>query len=208
MTARDFRKDVKRGNYWENKLKNKLATIMFPKSIQMMKYGNENLAETQLQRQGIDGEITLKKIRFDIKTRANYTHKFKDILIETVSVVEEDIPGWFYYSQADFIAYTWENENGTNLIDGYLLFLQNKKLKSWFEENKHHFNSPSDAETYDKLKDRRWHTSNKTPKISSFPKDTLIRFDPTISLETQLSILDYLEEPDNNNPQQAELNDF
>lgn len=208
MTTRDFRADVKRGNYWEDKLKDKLANIMFHESIRMMKYGSENLAETQLQREGIDGEIILKTIKFDIKTRANYTHKWKDILIETVSVVEKDKPGWFYYSKADFIAYTWENENDTNLIDGYLLFLQNKKLKSWFEENKHSFYSPSDAETYDKLTGRRWHTPNKAPKISTFPQDTLIRFNPTISLETQLSILDYLKDEEHTYEEQMELGDF
>lgn len=130
----------------------------------------------EVQKHGIDGFLTTKKPTVDTKTRGYDAYRYHDILIETLSIRERDILGWFYTTNADVIAYVWTNSSGTNLVDGYLLFMSDS-VRQWFETNKNQFKVKI---AHSKAKGKEWTTENRAVPISQFPKGTLYRFNPQI----------------------------
>ena len=184
MNVHNFNEKVR-----EEKLKNKLAKILFTKSVKRIPFDPNRVYRVKLQKACIDGIIHQKTVTFDIKVRDFHFLRFKDILIETVSVVESNKSGWFYYTKSNFIVYVWKNERGTNLKDGYFLFIQDRKLRDWFEENRSrhpikHARSTRNGYT--------WRTENVAVPIKDFPSGTIMRFNPRLSLELQeINLLDF-----------------
>jgi len=185
--SNDFEEKLKEGNVWEELLKEKLAKVLFTESVKRIEYSDGEY-EAELQKTGIDGIINRKVVTFDVKARKHWCYKHNDILIETVSVVENDILGWFYTSKADFVAYVWENEDRTDLIDGYLIFIQDIDLKVWFEVHHERF-IEKEAES----NNHQWHTLNRVVPIDEFPDGTILQFNPTINLQSQkIDLLEHL----------------
>ena len=91
------------------------------------------------QNEGLDAGVVWEKATFDTKVRDYDSRKYGDVLIEIVSVIETQKPGWYYTSKADYIAYVWWNPKKTDLYEGYLISLQSPKLREWFERNQQQF---------------------------------------------------------------------
>ena len=104
-------------------------------------------------------------------------YKWNDILIETVSIIEQRKLGWFYTSKADIVPYVWENPSRTNLIDGYFVFIQNKELREWFEEYKRKHPLKKRI-AHSESKTGFWSTENYAVAIQDFPDRSILRFNP------------------------------
>jgi hypothetical protein len=167
----DFGKCVQIGETGEKLTKENIGEIFRPVVMHYL-YG-ENVHATTMQRNGIDFKIQKEKIDFDVKCRDYGTYKYNDILIETVSVVENNKPGWLYTSKSDVVVYAWFNHNKTGFIDGYLLFLN--CIKKFTLNYK---NTPSQikhAKTYHM--GNTWTTRNIAIPINDFPTSCLLRID-------------------------------
>lgn len=125
------------------------------------------------QRAGVDVQTFQKPLEFDVKSRDYYAHRYKDILVETISVVEKNKPGWVYYTRSDYIVYVWFNKTKTRFVDGYLIDLP--KFKPFFEENITTFEQPRDAMT--KHGYIVWHTRNKAVPIYRIPQNCIKHID-------------------------------
>ena len=90
---------------------------------------NQILYETDKdkQRAGYDFEYKTRKIKVDIKTRDYNYYKYKDILIEIISIDTTNTKGWYYTSEADIIVYGWLNKDENSFIDMYCINLENTK---------------------------------------------------------------------------------
>lgn len=181
MRVNDWSSCLSLGINWEEKLKIKIGHIRQVQEIKQIDYSKN----PELQKKGVDLRLKTVNEDIDIKTREFYSYKWKDILLETLSVVEKDILGWFYTTQAHIISYVWLNESKTNLIDGYLIFIT-PQLRKWFDQNKHRFrikiaHSNNDGEI--------WSTENYAVPISAFPKGSIIRFNPHLNLSQQSNLL-------------------
>ena len=124
----------------------------------------------EIQLDGIDQIANLEKATFETKTRLAYASKYNDILLELRT---GDKNGWFYTSKADYIAYVILNEYKTDLIQGYLINIQNPRLRQFVNENlKRYHHIFADSEN----KGEYWDTENIAIPISDFPKGTLFEF--------------------------------
>lgn len=189
MKYRIFEEDVGEGDKVDEAIKNKLHDILFNifvvDGIRRIKWKGNDYYATTLQRAGIDGIGKLREIRWDTKVRDWSYWKNHDILIETLSDMKRGKPGWFYYSKADFVIYTWKNEDRNYLVEGYLIFIQNKIFRIWFWENIPHFKRAV-AHSKSIRTGRTWDTMNRIVPIKDFPEGTILRFDPHVSLNNQL----------------------
>lgn len=122
---------------WKNSINlERFTTNLFDKvykkiwDIKEIKYvSNTDYGKTN----GVDKIITLKNgdiIKIEEKIR-DRKYKNKDIVIEEQSNVEKQTHGWIYYSESDYIAYSWF-VNGLSKI----LIIDMKKLKEWYLKNK------------------------------------------------------------------------
>lgn len=194
MKVNIWQENLIEGAKAEEALKEGLHRILFTESVKIIKYG-EDIFSTNLQRSGIDGIAQLKEVKWESKVREYeyYNKNNKDILIETVSNEDTGKPGWFYYSKADFIIYTWKNKFKNFLIDGFFIFIQNPVLRAWFEGEKDRFEE-KEAVSIDKNTGNIWRTLNRVVPTKSFPKDTILHFSPFLSLDKQqIDLSKYLE---------------
>jgi len=190
MKTNIFRDCLKEGAVGEDAVKESLSSILFTESARAIKYG-KNIFSTNLQRKGVDGLIEIKEVKYETKMRGYQYHRYKDLLIEEISVVENKKPGWFYYSIADFVVYVWKNSAGTAILDGYFIFIQNPVLRNWYEENKEKYQTKT-AESRDN--GITWHTLNRAIPIKDFPENTILNFKPNISLDKwQSKLLNFLD---------------
>ena len=124
----------------------------------------------EIQRKGIDLFLAFEKPNIEIKSRLSYVLKYNDILLELRT---GNKLGWFYTSQADYIAYVIFNEQKTDLVKGYLIALQNPKLRTFVEDNiekyEHKTADSEDQGSY-------WNTDNIAIPITDFPEGTLFEF--------------------------------
>lgn len=158
----------------------KIARIIHVKSVESINYADQ----PEIQRQGIDGIITLEKPKIETKTRDYYCHRFHDILLETKSVIENNKLGWFYTTQANIVAYVWKNPSGTNLYDGYLIFIT-PELREWFDKNKHRFKR---WVAHTECNNRQWSTENYAVPIKEFPKNSIKNFEPYLDITEQADL--------------------
>lgn len=178
-----FDDNLSNGKKWELPLLKKISRLRLKEKIT---YLNNN---REFQRKGIDGILYAEKAKIDPKARKHSAYKWNDILLETLSVRERNKLGWFYTSESDIIAYVWENQSRTNLIDGYFIFLQNQTLREWFEKYKKQH--PEKIRVAYSIKNNsRWSTENYAVPLKKFPKGTILRFNPKLpSMGNQTKLL-------------------
>jgi len=178
-----FDENLRNGQKWEVELLRKISRIRLKEKIKFLTNNDE------FQRKGIDGILYAEKAKIDPKTRGYFAYKYNDVLIETLSVIEQKKLGWWYTTEADIIAYVWKNPSGTNLIDGYFIFVQDKNLRSWFEQYKiQHLEKRRIASS--ERNGSIWHTENFAVPIKDFPKGTIMRFNPHVVSKTKNGKLD------------------
>ena len=168
-----FEKNLENGKKWEFPLLEKISRLRLKEKI---KYLGDN---REFQRKGIDGILYAEKAEIDPKVRNYSAYKYEDILIETISIIEQNKLGWFYTSRADIVAYVWKNASGTNLIDGYFVFIQNSKLRTWFEQYKEK-NPEKRRVAYSEANGEVWSTENYAIPIDKFPTGVILQFNPRL----------------------------
>jgi len=168
-----FEDNLRNGKKWELPLLEKISRLRLKEKITCLSNDRE------FQRKGIDGILYAEKAKIDPKARKYSAHKWNDILIETLSVIEQNKLGWFYTSESDIIVYVWENQSRTNLIDGYFIFIQNTTLRVWFEKyKKQHPEKRRVAHSY--RDGSSWTTENYAVPFHEFPKGTILQFNPKL----------------------------
>lgn len=185
MKSNDFGKCLKIGTKGEEMFITTFKGVFEP----ILKKIEYNLFP-QSQRQGVDILLSKNSVEFDVKSRDFSYYKWKDILVETISVIEQDKPGWIYYTKSEYIVYVWFNKLKTKFIDGYLIYLPH--FKPFFEKNINSFRQPNDARS--ELGERIWHTRNKIVPISTIPTDCIKRVDMSVlGVKDQLLLSDFFE---------------
>jgi len=176
MKYRDFIKDLKNGNKWEKKLAPILERFIFTYKAKIMNFST--IEGREKQRKGVDIELVSEEPDIEVKTRHNKYYKNKDILLETVSVIHQNILGWVYTSEADVIAYCWETENKTNLEPiGYLILLQKLRKTDWFKTIENRGVPTKVGSCKNGL---YWESYGRAIPINDFPPGVLYEFDPTL----------------------------
>ena len=182
-----FDVDLENGRKWELPLLEKISRLRLREKVRYLGRNQE------FQRKGIDGIVYAEKAKIDPKSRKYSAYKYKDILIETISVIEKNKLGWFYTSEADVIAYVWENASRTNLIDGYFIFIQDTIFRKWFENYKL-ANPQKRRIAWSQRNGHFWSTENFAVPITKFPKGAVLRFNPKLPSTKKQSTLNSFEE--------------
>lgn len=120
-----------------------------------------------LQKNGCDGVIKFQEVPYDIKCRRFKKMEYvgNDILLETISVVETNKPGWIYYTKSPIVAYFWLNISRSGFLDGYILYME--QVRQFFVGNENRYYKPQNATSY--RNGSIWHTENRAVKINEFP---------------------------------------
>lgn len=162
-----FEENVSQGKICEDKIKMKFKEIFAP-ILNHIIYGN-SIYETNIQKSGVDFIINKKSISFDVKCRDFYSYKFKDILLETISIIEFNKLGWLHTSDSNAIVYLWKNPSGTKFIDGYILFLE--EIRKWIKDRKYPEREACSYNSYG----NSWHTRNICVPIKDFPSNCIMQ---------------------------------
>lgn len=166
----DWNESLKTGKIGENIVKNNFISLL----KQMIDNKNVNIKHIlyeespTIQKSGIDFIFNIDFSKLDIKTRNYYAYKYHDILLETVSIVENNIPGWLYTSKSDIIIYAWLNKESNTFIDGYFLFLN--EIRKYVNKDKYLIKT---AETY--RNGAMWHTNNIAISIEELILNSCIK---------------------------------
>lgn len=185
MKTNTFDEDLEYGLVCEEKVQERFKQFMQPVIHRI--YYNQN---PQLQRKGIDAVITPEQISIDVKCRrySSYVYtKGNDILIETISVIETNKPGWARYTESSSILYMWTNKTEKKFIDGYIILDWNE-FYMWFLDNEYKFEIKN-AESYDKRTGDVWHTQNKVVIVKDIPKHLILRFNKSLFFENEQNTL-------------------
>lgn len=175
----DFNDCLENGNEWEEEIAPKLKQEILNISISQVSYGEE--PEKQLS--GIDQVLSREEFNIDVKVRDS-KYCCNDLFIETISVLDEDKPGWVENEETDIIAYCWENKPGDNLQNGVLLLL-NEHFQEWFEGNKREF---SEKSTKSEDGNSEWVTKGRIVPIERVPEGFIYTdFNPTLPKDLETS---------------------
>jgi len=166
IIIRDFDTDLKNGERAEDLILSKFKTVIQP--IVMHIAYKDGLVAKELQRRGIDAFVQQKESGFDVKVRDFKYYRFKDILLETKSVREKDIPGWLY--KATVVVYLWWNPLRTKFVDGYALFLRN--IRDWMSVTQFNYRKKI---AFSSRNGQQWSTENIIIPISEFPIGCVMR---------------------------------
>ncbi len=185
MIFRDFNTDLKEGEQAEELVLSKFKTIIQP--VVMRIAYKDGLIAKELQNSGIDAYVQKKESGFDVKVRDFKYYRFKDILLETKSVCEKDIPGWLY--KATVVVYLWWNPLKTKFVDGYVLFLQN--IRDWMSVTQFDYKKKI---AFSNRNGQSWSTENIIVPISDFPIGCAVRLNRKEFLDqTQVKLSDYFD---------------
>lgn len=179
-----FEIQLKDSQKWETLIRPRLTEMMITRAIESIDFETD----PDVQRSGIDIILKQEKVSADLKVRSYWTHRFRDILLET------DVggkPGWFYTTKANLIFYVWKNEHETNLVDGYIIHMT-PELREWFEKNKQNFSLKVSKSRSDET-GREWLTENRAVPIDEFPKGSIFRFNPYLDLSEQKKLGEFFE---------------
>lgn len=169
--SHDFEESLEKGLKWEEILKPRLKKVLLTTGLESISF-EEN---PDMQRSGIDMVLQQEENpNIDVKARQNYALGFGDILLETWSVWEENVRGWAFKDDIDLVAYVFENESGTNLVEGYFIVM-NDEFHDWFPDNETNF----PRRTVPNESFGGYTTVNRGVPHEDFPPGTLVEFDPT-----------------------------
>ncbi|MEM2512700.1 MAG: hypothetical protein QXU81_00045 [Candidatus Bathyarchaeia archaeon] len=126
------------------------------------------------QKSGIDMILRLDEARVEVKTRNHKALKYNDIAVETVSVIEENKPGWIFTSRADYIAYVILDRSERRILRGWLLKMPD--FRTWFLSNVQKY---SKHMTKTRRGSREWHTVFATVPLKDIPRSILYQFYPS-----------------------------
>ena len=165
MKANNFNDCLLFGNQGEKAFNNRCITIFKP-------IVEEIFYEKNPEKQKAGYDTILKRdheVKIEIKTRGYTYWHFKDILIETISIIEYNKPGWVYYSEADFIVYLWYDSKNDEILDAYIINF--KPFQKWV--------NAGGLLNFKKMQSQsnggQWHTEGVMIPISEFPQDFLIK---------------------------------
>lgn len=184
----DFDESLKKYESWVKRLIEKIEEFMIKYNIRTIPYGTPR--DIEIQKSGIDIIVKSESSGWEVKIRSSKYYE-KGILLETTSVVEKNILGWLYTSNADVIAYCWLNESSTNLMPhGYFINLNKLRQTKWYEtltEIYYVNHTKSVRKTPDGKK--YWTTEFVTPPIKDFPRHTLYRFNAILPSNYKQTII-------------------
>lgn len=167
-------------------------------------YDPKDSQSINLQNSGIDGIIKLEEFSFETKSRDFKYHKDRDILLETISIVENQTLGWLYSCKAPFIVYVWFNRQKTRFVDGYILNMSMVHL--WVLGRENEFRK---RRTSTNRNGMIWHTEFILVPINWFPVGCLQQIAPYILRKDEQSKLDRFFEWNNGfNSDKINLGDF
>lgn len=175
--TQDWNESLAEGVKWERKLEERLEKVLMTTALERISF--EDDPEAQLS--GIDMVLSQETPKIDVKSRSHVGLRYDDILIETWSVWEEQIPGWFYTTEADLIARVYENEPGTNLEEGYFIVMSDT-FDQWFRDN---YADYDETRQHTVRGGEEWHSAVREVPIEDFPSGTLVEFDPTLYEPTE-----------------------
>lgn len=165
----DFDEQLAMGKRWESELSDRLESVLTHKTIRNILFEEQ----PEMQRAGIDAVIETKTPDIDTKVQRTEHLQTGNLPIETWSVYEETIPGWFYTGESDVIVWAYENQAGNNLHPTGYLMLKDEWLVDWFNGRIDEFREveiPNDG----------WTTVCRLVPIDEFPDHHLIEFNPTL----------------------------
>jgi hypothetical protein len=176
MAIYNFRDSVVKGSIGENmamRIMESLKKYLGHDDAILTPYDKRCPGSLTLQRNGVDGVLMKDDSelwKFEIKTR-DFRQIRDDILIETVSILEQNKPGWFYTSKADWILYQWRGKDGIGIIDGYVIMIKDETLRRWFEHNKNAFEI---KDSHTDMGGEKYTTRNRVVMVRDFPIGTLL----------------------------------
>lgn len=118
-------------------------------------------ANIDKQRKGYD--YIIRDIFFDIKVRDFKYYENRDILLEIISVDNQNTPGWYYTSTADIIVYMFHKINSF-----YYLYLDNLR---------DYMNDKIDSYRSNCAKNKRYNTIIKIIPIADIPLNCIEKID-------------------------------
>lgn len=175
--AFSFTEQLAFGKEWEERASHHLKSMLQSISYQNVSYENR----PELQRAGIDTIFKKDEPAIDVKTQAYDKTKTGNLPLETMSVEEENVPGWLYTSEADLIVWVYPNKAGTNLHHIGYFMPHSDDLVAWFNERLNDFRRvrvPNDTQKYGS-----YHTACRLVPVDDFPDRFLVEFDPRLPTE-------------------------
>jgi hypothetical protein len=169
----DFEQELINAKKWEQLAVKELQPFML--HTKLIEY-SEN---PEIQKAGIDVITTPHSITYDVKTRMKY---YPDILIETVSNIERNIPGWWYTSKADALVYHWLNSQKNRSLKLYIIALQ--MLRDMDFLNNVLAMHPEIELKKSSSNNGTWHTAFYTVPINLFPQDCIAELPPLVTQMT------------------------
>jgi len=187
---RDFIKDAKDAAPWEKRVSEKITYFLRNYMLRRLLYDTSE--GKKLQKKGIDFIVESEKSKHEIKIRDNKWY-LKGLLLETMSVVESNILGWLYTSEADAIGYVWKNKDETNCMPiGYLILLKELRKTQWYNKlpGSYHVFNPKPGSYRDTPNGRiYWTTKFIVPPIKDFPKGIVWKFNAILPSNVKQTFL-------------------
>lgn len=181
-----FIEQLEFGNEWEEVATDHLHELFMSVSATNIDYDER----PELQRAGIDTILSKEQPTIDIKTQRYEYTKSENLPIETVSVLEDQKPGWFYHADSDMVVWVYPNKAETNLYKtGYLMPLTDG-LREWFDDRYADFEFkriPNQTAKYGE-----YHTGIRLVPIDTFPDEYLVSFDPRLPVDRETPQSDIL----------------
>lgn len=165
----DFQEQLNFGKKWEERVRPYLERYL--NALIMENIAFEDEPETQ--RAGIDIRSELIDPDVDVKT---YSHKYiteDTLFIEVLSVMEREVPGWFYDGEFDLMVVIGENKAGTAVYKRGWLVLMQTGIRDWFDE-------AVDSHDWDfaRVPNTDYHTGGYWVPVEDIPSEFVFSFDP------------------------------
>lgn len=174
----EFSEQLAFGKEWESQAKDHLQELFTSISVSNIDYDNR----PELQRAGVDVLFQQESTKIDVKTQRHKYLSTGNLPIEVASVIEDEVPGWFWESDADLVVWVYPNKAATNLHKtGYLMPLT-KGLRDWFDDRASDFRFVT-VETTGQY--GTYHTGCRLVPTDKFPDEYLVEFDPRLPTDRE-----------------------
>ncbi|MEM4067088.1 MAG: hypothetical protein QXV17_09550 [Candidatus Micrarchaeaceae archaeon] len=168
MKFNDFKESLEFGNKWEEVILKQLKNVL--PSTELVRFEDN----PDLQRKGVDLLDRKRMFPFEIKTR--YTTKyFDDILFETISDIERETPGWYYYTMSPALVYNWVDAEKNQSVKIYIMNIFKIRNRRIVEKAIEKLGlKPLISVSYGA--NRTWYTENYAVPITFIPADSIIQY--------------------------------